>query len=74
MVSAAVTAALPVTLTEDGMLHVAGLVGLVSVVVTAQLKFTVPVKPPAGVTLIVEVFPVVAPAARANVLLAAERA
>jgi hypothetical protein len=32
------------------------------VVVTAQVRFTVPVNPPTGATVTVDVFPVVAPA------------
>jgi hypothetical protein len=47
--------------TEEGMLHVTGLVAPLGEVVTAQLRSTAPVNPPAGVTLIVEVLPVVAP-------------
>ena len=45
-------------------MHVAGLVGLAGVVVTAQLKSTTPVKLFDGVTVIVAVFPVAAPAAK----------
>lgn len=62
-VSVEVTAAAPVMLAEDGIEQVAGLVALAGLVVTAQLRVTAPVNPLEGVTLIVEVFPVVAPAA-----------
>ena len=47
--------------TEDGMLHAGGKTGFERLVVTTQLRLTVPVKPFEGVTLIVEVLPVVAP-------------
>jgi hypothetical protein len=47
--------------TDAGTLHVAG--SLAAVGVMAQLRVTVPVKPFAGVTVIVEVLPVVAPGA-----------
>ena len=57
MVSVAVCAALLIA-TEAGMLQVAGLVGLAGVAVTAQVRLTVPVKPPSGVTVTVEVLPV----------------
>jgi hypothetical protein len=56
-----VTAAVPETVTEGVTLHVAGLVGLVSAVVTAQVRATAPVNPLDGVTLMVDVLPVVAP-------------
>ena len=52
--------ALPVMLTEDEeRLHVGGEVRLFGL--TEQVRFTVPVKPPDGVTVIVEVLPEVAP-------------
>jgi hypothetical protein len=57
-VSAAVTAPLPVIVTDAGTVHVGGVVALG---VTLQDMLTVPVKPPDGVTVITEVFPVVAP-------------
>lgn len=57
-----VKADVPVMLTEVGdRAQVAGL--LAAVGLTAQVRATVPVKPPEGVTLMVEVLPVVAPAA-----------
>jgi len=45
-------------------LHVAGLVGLAGVLVIAQVRFTTPVNPPAGVKVICAVLPVVAPAGK----------
>jgi hypothetical protein len=51
----------PLMVAEAGMLHVAGL--LVATGVIAQLRLITPVNPPAGVKLMVDVFPVVAPAA-----------
>jgi hypothetical protein len=63
-VTVAVAAAAPLILTEEVLIrHVGGAVGLLKAVVTAQLKATVPVKPPDGVIVIVDVFPLVAPAA-----------
>ena len=60
MVSVDVCALAPVIATEAGeRLHVAGLLAAVGEM--AQLRLTVPVKPPAGFTLSVSVFPVVAP-------------
>jgi hypothetical protein len=54
--------AAPLIATEAGeRLHVAG--SLAAVGEMAQLRLTVPVKPLTGVTVIVEVFPVVAPGA-----------
>ena len=41
--------------------HVGGAIGFVKAVVTEQLRVTVPVKPPDGVIVIVDVFPMVAP-------------
>ena len=61
-VKIAVAAAVPVTLTGEGMLQVTGLIAPDGTVVTAQLRLTLPVNPFDGVTLIVEVLPVVAPA------------
>jgi hypothetical protein len=61
-----VTAPVPVTSTVELTPHVAWLVGDVGVVVTAQVKLTLPVNPFDGVTVIVAVFPVVAPAANAS--------
>jgi hypothetical protein len=58
-VKVAVCAAVLPTATDVGMLHVMG--SLAAVGVIAQLKLTVPVNPPDGVTLIVAVLPVVAP-------------
>ena len=60
-VSVVVCAAAPLIVTEAGMLHVAG--SLAAAGVMAQLRLTVPVYPPDGVTVMVEVFPVVAPGA-----------
>jgi hypothetical protein len=45
--------------TETGMLHVAG--SLAALGVIAQVRLITPVNPPAGVKLIVDVFPVAAP-------------
>ena len=59
-VSVAVTAP-DVMLTEDGMLQVTGLVAPAGCVVTEQARLTVPVSPPEGVTVMVDVLPVVAP-------------
>jgi len=72
-VSVEVTAAVPVTSGAVGLkLQVAGLVAATGV--TAQVRFTVPVKPPDGVTEMVEVFPVVAPPVRLRVVGLALRA
>jgi hypothetical protein len=60
-VSVAVAASVPVILTGDWMMQVVGLVAFSGVEVMAQFKFTVPVKPFDGVTVIVAAFPVVAP-------------
>jgi hypothetical protein len=62
-VNVAVCAVAPLIVTEAGeRLHVAG--SLAAVGVMAQLRLTMPVNPPVpGVTVIVEVFPVVAPGA-----------
>ena len=61
-VSVAVTAEVLLMVTGEDTLHVGG----VPVVgVTAQVRATDPVKPPTGVTVIVEVLPVVAPASTA---------
>jgi hypothetical protein len=62
-VSVAVAAEAPVMLTLDGTLQVGGSLGLVIVVVTAQVRLTAAANPPAGVTVIVEVSPLVAPGA-----------
>jgi hypothetical protein len=59
-VSVAVTALVPVTLTDDGIEQVTGLVAPLGGE-TEQLRPTLPVNPLEGVTLIVEVLPVVAP-------------
>ena len=61
-----VTAPVPVTSTVELTPHVAGLVGDVGVVVTAQVKLTLPVNPFDGVTVMVAASPVVAPAANAS--------
>jgi hypothetical protein len=60
-VRVAVTALEPVMFSEAGMLQLTGLVGLLGVLVTAQLSVTAPVNPFDVVMLIVEVLPVVAP-------------
>jgi hypothetical protein len=63
-VRVAVAADTPVMFTDIGaIVHVGGAVGLVKAVATAQLRLTVPVKPPNGVIVMVAVFPVVAPGA-----------
>ena len=49
----------PVIVIEAGTLHVAG--SLAAAGVIAQLRLTLPVNPPDGVKVTVEVFPVVAP-------------
>ena len=59
--SVAVCALVPVMSSDAGMAQVTGLVGFVGVVVTEQLRFTTPVNPPVGETVMVEVLPVVAP-------------
>jgi hypothetical protein len=57
-----VSAEAPVMLTEVGdRAQVAGLLAAVGLM--AQVRATLPVNPPEGVTLIVDVLPVVAPAA-----------
>jgi hypothetical protein len=62
-VTAAVSAVVPLIETEVGdRLHVTGLVGLERLVVTAQVRLTVPVNEFSGVTVICEVLPLVAPA------------
>ena len=61
-----VTAPVPVTSTVELTPHVAGLVCDVGVVVTAQVKLTLPVNPFDGVTVMVAASPVVAPAANAS--------
>ncbi len=59
-VSVEFCAVAPVMVTEGVTLQVAGLVGFVSVVVTAQVRLTAPVKPFDGVTETMAVFPVAA--------------
>jgi hypothetical protein len=61
IVSVVVAALVPVTLTELAE-HVGGSLAFGGAVFTAQLKLTFPVNPPDGVTVMVLVFPVVAPA------------
>jgi hypothetical protein len=51
--------AVPLMVTEAGILHVAGLLAAVGVI--AQLRLIVPVNPPDGVKVIADVFPAVAP-------------
>ena len=57
----AVAVVVPVMFTDEGMLQVGKSVGLLRLVVTEQDRLTIPVNPPAGVTVIVEEFPVVMP-------------
>jgi hypothetical protein len=65
-VSVAVSAVVPLMVTEVGdRLQVTGLVGLVRVVLTAQLKATEPVNELPGVTVMVAVLLLVAPAVTA---------
>jgi len=63
IVSVAVPAEVPVMLTGlvEPKLKVGGYWAPVGLEVTAAVSITLPVKPPAGVTVMVEVFPVVAP-------------
>ena len=63
IVSAAVPAEVPVMLTGlvEPKLKVGGYWAPVGLEVTAAVSTTLPVKPPTGVTVMVEVFPVVAP-------------
>jgi hypothetical protein len=63
IVSVAVPAEVPVILTGlvEPKLKVGGYWAPVGLEVTAAVSTTLPVKPPAGVTVMVEVFPVVAP-------------
>ena len=51
-------------LTEEATPQVAGLVAPVGMVVTVQVRLTVPVNPFAGITVIVAVLPVVALASK----------
>jgi hypothetical protein len=61
-VSVEVTAVVSLIVSEDEeRLHVVGSAALEGVVVTAQVSATVPVNESVGVTVMVEVFPVVAP-------------
>ena len=63
MVSIAVPAVVPVMPTGvvEPKLKVGGYCAPAGLEVTAAVNATLPVKPPAGVTVIVDVFPVVAP-------------
>ena len=61
-VSVVVCAVEPLIETDTGMLHEAG--SLAAVGAIAQLRLIVPVNPPEGVKVMVEVFPVVAPGIR----------
>lgn len=56
--------AVPESATEGATPQVAGLVAFAGDTFTAQLRFTVPVKPFWGVTAIVDVLPVLAPASK----------
>ena len=58
-VSVVVCADAPEIVTEVGIVHVAGTFASAGVI--AQLRLTVPINPPDGVKVTVEVFPVVAP-------------
>jgi hypothetical protein len=68
IVSVAVAALDPVMLTGlvDPKLSVGVLVALAGLDVIAAVSVTAPVKPPAGVTVRLDVLPVAAPAARAT--------
>jgi hypothetical protein len=70
MVSVAVPAEVPVMTTGavEPKLNVGGYWALARLEVNAAVNATLPVNPPAGVTVIVEVFPVVAPGARVTVV------
>ena len=63
MVRVAVPAVMPVmfTVPVEPKLNVGGYTAPVGLEVTAAARVTLPVKPPAGVTVTVEVFPLVAP-------------
>ena len=62
-VKVAVTALALVTLTDVGLVvQVKGLLAPAGLVVTTQLRLTAPIKPPDGVTLIVDVLPELEPA------------
>ena len=64
-----VAVALPlVTLTVGGIEHVGEFVAPDGLEVREHVRLTVPVKPPDGVTVMVEVLPVVAPGARLGML------
>jgi hypothetical protein len=63
-VNVAATAVALITFTELVTPHVAGVEAPEGMVVTAQLRLTMPVNPPLGVTEIDEVLPVEAPAAK----------
>jgi len=67
-VRVSVAAAAPVMFTEVRGMHVTGLVAPVGLLVVAQARATVPVNPFAGVTVMVEVLPVVAPAIKLRVV------
>ena len=66
MVRVAVPAAVPIMLTGlvEPKLRVGGYCAPTGLEVTAAVSATLPVKPPLGVTVIVEVLPVVAPGER----------
>jgi len=61
IVNVAVTAPVPVSVTDGGTLQVGVPVGLVIVVVTAQARATIPLNPFDGVAVSVAVLPVVIP-------------
>ena len=62
-VRVAAIAVAPVTLTLEGIAQVGGSVAVAMLVVTTQLRLTVPVNPPEGVTVMVDVLPDAAPGA-----------
>ena len=64
IVMGVVTAVVPVTSTVDAIEQVGRLLAPVGLLVSEQLMLTVPVKPPDGVTVMVDVLPLVAPGAR----------
>jgi hypothetical protein len=65
-VSVLVAAVVPEIVTGEVIAHV-GAVGLLSELVTVHVRLTAPVNPATGVTVIVDVFPDVAPVARVSV-------
>jgi hypothetical protein len=74
MVTVEVAAAVPLTAIDAGMEQVGGSLGLLMLVVTAQVRLICPVKPLEGVAVMVAELPVVAPAlmVRAPLLVSAK--